>query len=209
MKYINASLAGLALVACAAQAGATELVVNGGFESNTVLSGTFDTFYNATQGLTGWNIDFNSVDLVSSNYWDPAAGVNSLDLNGAKKSGISQILNTVAGQTYNLSFDLAGNFEGSPVIKKMSINIGPHGLYSFDTTGKSKHNMGWEHYTTTFVAQSSSTALSFVSNVPGAYGSALDNISVTAVPEPETYAMLLAGLGVMGAIARRRNNKAA
>jgi hypothetical protein len=31
-------------------------------------------------------------------------------------------------------------------------------------------------------------------------------ISVAAVPEPETYAMLLAGLGVMGFIARRRNN---
>jgi hypothetical protein len=30
-------------------------------------------------------------------------------------------------------------------------------------------------------------------------------ISVTAVPEPESYAMLLAGLGVMGAIAVRRN----
>lgn len=30
-------------------------------------------------------------------------------------------------------------------------------------------------------------------------------VSVTAVPEPETYAMLLAGLGVMGFIARRRN----
>ena len=34
-------------------------------------------------------------------------------------------------------------------------------------------------------------------------------ITVTAVPEPETYAMLLAGLGLMGGIARRRNNKAA
>jgi hypothetical protein len=31
---------------------------------------------------------------------------------------------------------------------------------------------------------------------------------VTAVPEPETYAMLLAGLGVMGAIARRRKQAA-
>lgn len=28
---------------------------------------------------------------------------------------------------------------------------------------------------------------------------------VTAVPEPETYAMMLAGLGLMGTIARRRN----
>ena len=32
---------------------------------------------------------------------------------------------------------------------------------------------------------------------------------VTAVPEPETYAMLLAGLGVMGAVARRRKAKQA
>jgi PEP-CTERM motif len=29
-------------------------------------------------------------------------------------------------------------------------------------------------------------------------------LSVSAVPEPETYAMLLAGLGLMGAVARRR-----
>lgn len=31
------------------------------------------------------------------------------------------------------------------------------------------------------------------------------SISVTAVPEPETYAMLLAGLGLMGAVVRRRS----
>jgi PEP-CTERM motif len=33
-------------------------------------------------------------------------------------------------------------------------------------------------------------------------------LSVTAVPEPETYALLLAGLGVVGAVARRRQAKA-
>jgi hypothetical protein len=32
-------------------------------------------------------------------------------------------------------------------------------------------------------------------------------ITVTPVPEPESYAMLLAGLGLMGAIARRRSTK--
>jgi hypothetical protein len=31
----------------------------------------------------------------------------------------------------------------------------------------------------------------------------------TAVPEPETYAMMLAGLGLMGAVVRRRKNKQA
>ena len=33
------------------------------------------------------------------------------------------------------------------------------------------------------------------------------SVSISAVPEPETYAMLLAGLGVMGAVARRRKAK--
>ncbi|MBK9347983.1 MAG: PEP-CTERM sorting domain-containing protein [Burkholderiales bacterium] len=34
-------------------------------------------------------------------------------------------------------------------------------------------------------------------------------ITVTSVPEPETYAMLLAGLGLIGAVARRRQSKQA
>ena len=34
-----------------------------------------------------------------------------------------------------------------------------------------------------------------------------DTITVTAVPEPETYAMLIAGLGLLGGVARRRASK--
>lgn len=41
----------------------------------------------------------------------------------------------------------------------------------------------------------------------GLYSGALNVSSVSAVPEPETYAMLLAGLGLIGTIARRRNKK--
>jgi len=36
----------------------------------------------------------------------------------------------------------------------------------------------------------------------------IDNLQVTAVPEPETYAMLLAGLGLLGFMARRRKESA-
>ena len=39
----------------------------------------------------------------------------------------------------------------------------------------------------------------------GIYNGAISVSAVTPVPEPESYAMLLAGLGVMGAIAVRRN----
>lgn len=37
----------------------------------------------------------------------------------------------------------------------------------------------------------------------------IDNVTVNAIPEPETYAMLLAGLGLMGFAARRRKQKLA
>ncbi|QBI03205.1 PEP-CTERM sorting domain-containing protein [Pseudoduganella albidiflava] len=37
---------------------------------------------------------------------------------------------------------------------------------------------------------------------------AVDNITVSPVPEPGTYAMMLAGLGLVGAIARRRKQQA-
>lgn len=42
-------------------------------------------------------------------------------------------------------------------------------------------------------------------NSTGAFGDySIDNINVSLVPEPETYALLLAGLGIVGAYARRR-----
>lgn len=40
-------------------------------------------------------------------------------------------------------------------------------------------------------------------------GGYLAAVSVAAVPEPETYALLLAGLGLMGTVARRRSRNAA
>ncbi len=43
----------------------------------------------------------------------------------------------------------------------------------------------------------------------GNIGYVAAQLEITPVPEPETFAMLLAGLGVMGAIARRRKAAAA
>ena len=39
---------------------------------------------------------------------------------------------------------------------------------------------------------------------PGFQGGDDRLLQITAVPEPETYAMMLAGLGLMGFVARRR-----
>ncbi|MDR1423835.1 MAG: FxDxF family PEP-CTERM protein [Azoarcus sp.] len=42
----------------------------------------------------------------------------------------------------------------------------------------------------------------------GSYSISITSSPTLAVPEPETYAMLLAGLGIVGAVARRRRARA-
>jgi PEP-CTERM motif len=41
--------------------------------------------------------------------------------------------------------------------------------------------------------------------VGGSYGG---NVVLTPVPEPETYALMFAGLGIVGFVAARRRNRA-
>jgi hypothetical protein len=61
-------------------------------------------------------------------------------------------------------------------------------------------------FSTTFTGVTAGTYdFSILGTVDGATaGTELDHIVVTGVPEPETYAMMLAGLGLLGFMARRR-----
>ena len=67
----------------------------------------------------------------------------------------------------------------------------------------------WQQYTGLVRLNGTETLLFYASGRSDSVGGSLDNVSVTtAVPEPESYALMLAGLGLMGAIARRRKSKA-
>ena len=63
---------------------------------------------------------------------------------------------------------------------------------------------------TTYWGFTTPTASQFTTNEYGNYTTYLTNVvsPVAAVPEPETYAMLLTGLGLIGFIARRRQKTA-
>lgn len=195
------AIAALALLTPMAQAAG---ISNGGFESSS-YSGPFTTV-NAGGSLGAWNVVSGSVDLINT-YWTNSEGHYSLDLNGTQAGSIQQSFATVVGQTYTVSFDVAGNANGGGNTKILSMGAGSYvGALFIDTTGKSNTNMGWTTKSFDFVANSSTSILSFSGFAGnGAYGVALDNVKVTAaVPEPETYGMLLAGLGLVGLVARRK-----
>lgn len=65
-------------------------------------------------------------------------------------------------------------------------------------------NPGTSHLTLNGVTGSGSYSLHVTGSVYPA-GSAQYGVAINAVPEPETFAMLLAGLGLIGAVVRRRN----
>ena len=209
LKTISLSIAAtaiagsLALIAPTAQAGT---FTNGSFEDGA-LTNPFSTVLGGDPtSITGWTVTGQSIDYIG-NYWQAADGDRSLDLNGSDSSGmaqggIQQTFDTIANQTYKVLFSIAGNPDGAPSTKVLSAiaSGGISQLFALDTTGFSRTNMGWREVSYLFTAASNSTTLSFASDIPGQFGPALDNVSVTAtaVPTPALLPGLIAmGVGMM------------
>jgi choice-of-anchor C domain-containing protein len=152
-----AAIATFAVLSPATHA-SVELIKNGGFESAGGFSGGFET---TGSGLDGWTIG-GTVDLINT-YWTPASGSYSLDLNGGGAGSISQSFATVVGQTYNVSFSLAGNPVGGGD-KFFYASVTAPVVYTFGIDGKTLANMGWVTQSFSFVAIADTSTLSFVGN---------------------------------------------
>ncbi len=85
----------------------------------------------------------------------------------------------------------------------VSLNGGPSLVFATPAAGTAALVWGTESFN--FQASGGLTTLRFWNDQDAnTHFAMLDNVSVTAVPEPETYAMMLAGLGALGFMARRR-----
>lgn len=192
------------VVAACAVPGMADIVANGGFETSSCVSDPNYVTVTPNGCISSWIVQPDSVDYIKG-YWTPQAGSYSIDLSGSSSGSISQALTTVVGQRYALSFWVAGNPDQQGV-QTGSVSVGGAATpFSFDTTGWSRSNMGWTQHNLSFVATTNSTILTFASTTGGAYGPALDSVSVNAVPEPAAIALF----GLVGAACVRLRRRTA
>jgi hypothetical protein len=159
----------------------------------------------------GWSVTGGTVDIIGSGFFDflPGNG-NYIDLDGSSGAAgllsTSPLLSLNAGVTYSATFDLAGSQRG----------LFETGVVTFGTSTLNyaiASATGFSAYTLTFTPGTSGLyALSFQNTVPGDVGALLDNVVVSgpvvgAVPEPGTYALLIAGLLGTVLVTRWRRHK--
>jgi len=164
------------------------LGVNGSFEDG-INPGVFVTLPAGNTNITDWTVESGSIDYIGS-YWTAQSGVRSIDLNGLVEGAISQTLSTVPGMVYTVDFYLSGNPDSRPesdplyspelkeveVLAEGSMPI----IYSFDTAinGNTHQNMMWDMHSYSFLATDNTTKLTISSKIGGAFGPALDNVSI-------------------------------
>jgi len=123
-----------------------------------------------------------TIDYMGS-YWLASAGKRSVDLDGTPGAGgIAQTFATGSGQEYVVAFDLTGNPECPPPIKRIQVSAaGQSAVFTVDPSGKTRTAMGWEKKSWRFTANAASATLQFQS-LDGAEekcGPVIDNVSVT------------------------------
>jgi choice-of-anchor C domain-containing protein len=168
--------------------------------ANLVSNPSFETI--------GADWSYSNVDWWTG--WPAKDGSVSIDLSGVGAGWISQSFTTQAGQTYDVTFWLAGNPDGGPTVKTMQVSAGSvSGLpYTFDTTGYGHNNMGWVEKDFSFTATGTNTTLTFTSLDNTAYGPAIDlvNVAQATVPDPGVLFLLAPGLFGIAALRRKFKN---
>jgi hypothetical protein len=224
MRFIAISFSALALGAPAGAA--TNLIVDGGFEANPASHGGYGHTAGGTSFDGGaWHVTGVDILQIDTNLHDNSSpsvlfaahgGQASLDLTGTGNSGpadgVFQDVATQAGQAYRLNF-WVGHVSSTGSARsdyphdatmRLSIDGGP--LMEFVNGDRVDNAIAWKAFTVDFVATASTSRIAFLNGLGNDY-LGLDDVSLTgAAPAPELslWAMLTAGMAMVGVALRRR-----
>jgi hypothetical protein len=217
------AVSAIALASVGAQASTVpasdNLIKNGSFEANVLKAGRSSILEDSQ--LTSWVAGEHGVEL--SNAVSLAQDVKQfVKLDSGDNGSISQSVAITSAGSYLLSFW----FNSQPIVSKNNVPKSTETIkWSFaGKNGKvltdyaTDNSSTWTNFTQIFTFDSVpkkplTLTFSALGN-PDGRGGLIDNVSLTQVlaapvPEPESYAMLLAGLALMATIARRRKQRQA
>ena len=160
--------------------------------------------------ITGWTVGGpgEGVDWLTTPTYGADTGIHSVDLQHVYPSSISTTIPTLAGNIYNLSFSAAA-VSGYTNTGDVSAGSLINQAFAPSFSG-SFYNQTYTPYSFTFTATGSATLIMFQATGPNIqYGPVIDSVGVLSVPEPEEWAMMLLGFGMVGYQIKRKQKKAA
>lgn len=184
-------LAAAALAVVAFGANATTVSTNLGTVGTSLDTGTvstsfvdsLDISYTFTLGATG--------TVTALAYGTPVASIS-----GTYPGIVLTEINTYNGTTNGVDL-----FKTGLVTEIQPTAYGYGSTFIFTGLSAGTYTLSWEAFanttTTNLISGASST-------VYGGTGKFSTQVIISSVPEPETYAMILAGLGIVGFMSRRR-----
>ncbi len=170
-------------------------------------SGSYTPEYNGY--ISFWGSNNGGPDVIPASSPD---GGNFLGMDGAYQVEPMQqtLTGLTVGKKYNVGFYWAAaqqtGYNGATT-EAFKVSLGAENYTTPIYSNPSHGFSGWMHQSFTFTAVNTSDVLSFLAiGTPDGLPpfSLLDGITASAVPEPASWAMLIAGFGLVGAAARRR-----
>lgn len=148
-----------------------------------------------------------NVYLANGKIYSPCCGTPVDESNtfvafggGNRDSGnlLSTTFNTALGQMYNVSFAFKAFGAGS---EALTLSVAGQ---SFTVNPVADTTLNFSNASFNFLGIGGATMLTVTSSGIANVDAAIDNITISAVPEPELWAMLILGFGLIGMQMRRR-----